>query len=210
MVADLAAAVDAGVALDFTRDPERPVLRYPPAAEVLVRPLLDEAYRPELRRVLALAAAYRRALLDGGQDAEALAADLGPTLAEAVRRTLPGDASAPVTHRDALYRDEFIRARAIGISGNTRHHASPAPMRHPPALPRLDPGTVREVLGDRPDPHAVACLAWDVMNAVRDLEQEILSGVIAAGPRLVHGRPLGDWLDLGDVARLLRAWRSEA
>ncbi|MBI2218774.1 MAG: hypothetical protein HYU51_15930 [Candidatus Rokubacteria bacterium] len=79
-----------------------------------------------------------------------------------------------------------------------------------PVLPSLDPVTVREALGDKPDPHAVAMIAWDVLSAVRALEREIQSGVMAPGPRRVAGRPLGDWLDLDDVARLLRAWRDRS
>jgi hypothetical protein len=75
-----------------------------------------------------------------------------------------------------------------------------------PTLPRLNPHTVREALGARPAPHAVACVAWNVMDAVRQLEAEIASGVIEQRARRVAGRPLGDWLGLDDVARLLRAW----
>jgi hypothetical protein len=77
----------------------------------------------------------------------------------------------------------------------------------PPFLPLLDPDAVRDMLGERPSPHAVAMLAWDVKDALDGLEAEIASGHVAPGIRLVHGRPLADWLDLGDVARLLRAWR---
>jgi len=75
-----------------------------------------------------------------------------------------------------------------------------------PTSPTLDPETVREVLGPHADnPHAVACIVWDVQDALRDLEHEILTGQIAPGPRVVHGRPLGDWLMLDEVARTLRS-----
>jgi hypothetical protein len=78
----------------------------------------------------------------------------------------------------------------------------------PPFLPLLDRETVREVLGPHADdPHAVACLAWDVRDELRAVEREIGSGVIAARPRLVRNRPLADWLDLDELARLLRLWR---
>jgi len=74
----------------------------------------------------------------------------------------------------------------------------------PPTTPRLDTETVREVLGpDAADPHAVACLRFDVLAAVRQLEAGIASGVLPPR-RLVHGRPLADWLSLDDVVRLLR------
>lgn len=72
---------------------------------------------------------------------------------------------------------------------------------------RLDPATVREVCGPQPDPHDLGALRLDVMAAVVALEAEIQSGVIAPGVRLVRGRPLADWLNLDDVARLLRLAR---
>jgi hypothetical protein len=202
---ELSSALAAGVALDFARDPARPILRYPQSAESIVHALLDEARRPELRRVLSLAAAYRRALIQADPEAERLAGDLDPALAEAVRRTLPGDASAPVTHRDAFYRNEFIRARTIAISGNTRHHASPAPIRHP--WIDLDPATLREVLGpDVDDPHALACLRFDVLAAVREIEEQIATGKITPVVRLVRGRALALWLGMEQLARLMVAW----
>lgn len=80
----------------------------------------------------------------------------------------------------------------------------------PPAdagLPALDPVAVRGALGDHPNPHVLACLAWDVHDALRALEQEIRSGDGVPETRLVHGRPLGDWLDLAEVARIFRLWR---
>lgn len=71
----------------------------------------------------------------------------------------------------------------------------------------LAPGLVDEVLGPKPDPHALAILTFDVMAAVAQLEREIQAGAIGQTPLLVRGHPLGDWLDLADVARLLRAGR---
>jgi hypothetical protein len=79
----------------------------------------------------------------------------------------------------------------------------------PPPAPSsaLDPATLREVLGrDADNPHAVAYLRFDVLAVVRRLEQEIESGEITPGVRLVRGRPLADWLSLDDLAALLRAW----
>lgn len=130
-----------------------------------------------------------------------------PAILDRLRTVPTPDASAPLTRSDAFTENEFIARAHGGISGKTRQDASAAPMRQPAALPRLDPETVREVLGERPDPHVLAMIAFGVLDAVRALEREIQSGTIAPGPRLVEGRPLGDWLDLGDVARLLRAWR---
>jgi hypothetical protein len=68
----------------------------------------------------------------------------------------------------------------------------------------LDPSTVREALGDQPDPHDVAALQHDVAEAVHALEAEIATGALRPGVRLVRGRPLADWLPLDEVARLLR------
>ena len=70
----------------------------------------------------------------------------------------------------------------------------------PPATVTLDPVTVSEVLGaDADDPHAVACVKFDVLAAVREIETGIRAGVLPAR-RLIHGRPLADWLALDDVA----------
>lgn len=73
----------------------------------------------------------------------------------------------------------------------------------------LSPQVVREVLGPRPDPVSLACLEFDVAAAVAQLEGEIRDGVIGQTPLLVRGRPLADWLDLADVARLLRAGKAQ-
>jgi len=68
----------------------------------------------------------------------------------------------------------------------------------------LDPKTVAEVLGpSADDPHAVACMRFDVLAAVREIEAGIRVGALPPR-RLVCGRPLADWLSLDDVARLLR------
>jgi hypothetical protein len=73
----------------------------------------------------------------------------------------------------------------------------------PEPVVRLDPTTVREVLGRQPDPQALASLQLDVLQEVARLEAEIASGRLASRPLLVRGRPLGDWLPLDEVARLL-------
>jgi TubC N-terminal docking domain len=78
-----------------------------------------------------------------------------------------------------------------------------APERRPQWL-RLDPMTLREVLGDRPDPQDVAMLRFDVLDAVSQLKAEIKAGAVAPRLRLVRGHPLCDWLDLAEVAQLLR------
>ena len=61
-----------------------------------------------------------------------------------------------------------------------------------------------EAIGPDPDEHSVARLQSDVLNAVQQLELEIATSSIAPRPLLVRGRPLGDWLDLSELARLLR------
>jgi hypothetical protein len=69
----------------------------------------------------------------------------------------------------------------------------------------LDPTTVREVLDrDADDPHAVGCLHFDVLAVVRELEAGIATGQFPPR-RLIRGRPLAEWLDLDELARLLCA-----
>jgi hypothetical protein len=46
-----------------------------------------------------------------------------------------------------------------------------------------------------------------VLAAVARLEAEIRMGPIGPRPLLVRGIPLGLWLDLGEVARLLQQGR---
>jgi hypothetical protein len=75
--------------------------------------------------------------------------------------------------------------------------------RHAQAV-TLDPVTVRQALGSDPDAHALGRLKLDVLAGVRALEREIASGMINPGVCLVHGRPLGDFLPLEEVARILR------
>jgi hypothetical protein len=71
----------------------------------------------------------------------------------------------------------------------------------------LAPAAVREAFGTDPDEHQLASLRFDVLAALCRLEAEITMGRIGPAPVVVRGRPLGDWLDLADVARLLRTWR---
>lgn len=73
----------------------------------------------------------------------------------------------------------------------------------PPSPVTLAPTTVREILGDHPYPHDLAMLRVDVAEAVARLEAGIRAGRVP--PRqLVRGRPLAEWLDLAELARLLR------
>jgi hypothetical protein len=74
----------------------------------------------------------------------------------------------------------------------------------PPSRLTLDPTTVREVLGPKPDEHDLGILRLDVLAAVAWLEAEIQTGTIGQHRLLVHGRPLGDWLDLDTIAGLLK------
>jgi hypothetical protein len=68
----------------------------------------------------------------------------------------------------------------------------------------LNPQTVKEVLGAKPDSHALACLRFDVVAAVHQLDREVQTGAIGQHPLIVRGIPLGLWVDLAVVARLLR------
>jgi hypothetical protein len=131
--------------------------------------------------------------------------DAKPAVLDALRVSRSPDASGSLTRSDTFTKNEFI-ARAHGeIYGNTRQDASAAQMRQPPTL-SLDPATVREVLGpDADDPHAVACLRFDVLVVVRAIEAGIRSGVLPPR-RLVHGKPLADWLGMDQLAQLMGAW----
>jgi hypothetical protein len=71
----------------------------------------------------------------------------------------------------------------------------------------LDPTAVHEAFGEAPNDRDLAILRFDVLAAISRLEVEIATGVYGAAPILVRGRPLGDWLDLGEVAELLRRCR---
>jgi hypothetical protein len=91
--------------------------------------------------------------------------------------------------------------------GLRRHRVEVLAMLAPPEpAVELDRKAVAEVLGPDPDVHAVACLQFDVLAAVREIEAGVRAGVLAPR-RLVHGRPLANWLPLDIVARLLRRGR---
>jgi hypothetical protein len=127
-----------------------------------------------------------------------------------------GPSEAPLADRiralaDRLYR-EMVPEKPIDPGAEVAPPlSSPAPLsaltpESALGLPNLDAVTVREVLGEQPDPHVLTCVRWDVAVAVRALAREIMTGSIAPGVRRVADRPLGDWLNLDDLARLLRAW----
>src|SRR5262245_30148351 len=97
----------------------------------------------------------------------------------------------------AVTRDEVVVLK--------RHKAEVlALLTAPQSVPSLDPGTVREVLGDPPDEHMLGCVRLDVLAALRQLEVEITTGALSTHPLVVCGRPLADWLALDEVARLVR------
>jgi hypothetical protein len=81
---------------------------------------------------------------------------------------------------------------------------TPPPSQPVVAALHLDGAIVREVLGQKPDPHDLAILKLDVMQAVATLKTEVQTGTIGQHPLLVRGRPLGDWLDLDIIAGLLK------
>jgi hypothetical protein len=105
VAAHLAAALRAGVRLDYSGDPQRPVFRVPRAQRSLVTVLLEPGNKAETQRVLGLVAAYRAVLFqlfalaaEGGGAAVATRAraavqeelrlhdDLGPALARLILR----------------------------------------------------------------------------------------------------------------------------
>jgi hypothetical protein len=59
------------------------------------------------------------------------------------------------------------------------------------------------MLDGRLSPKDVTDLHEQVVQAVRQLQWEIAVGQVERRVRLVHGRPLSDWLALEDVSRLL-------
>ena len=102
VTAALVTALQGGVRLDYSADPQRPVFRVTPAQRPLLTPLLTPDAKPETQRVLAQVAAYRAVLLRlfalAGQGAAAdhaaaasavqeemrLLDDLGPALARVI------------------------------------------------------------------------------------------------------------------------------
>lgn len=76
----------------------------------------------------------------------------------------------------------------------------------PPCLPALNAKTVVEVLGPSPSAVELRALAREVAEALARLRAEIRSGQLGQTPILVRGRPLGDYLPLEEIARLLVAW----
>src|SRR6266545_4974089 len=60
-----------------------------------------------------------------------------------------------------------------------RHHKAEVLRLLTPATITLDPKTLAEVLGSAAtDPHAVACIRFEVMAAVRELEAGIRAGAL--------------------------------
>jgi len=71
----------------------------------------------------------------------------------------------------------------------------------------LDPTAVHEALGAEPNESDLAIVRFDVLAAISRLEIQIATSVLGAAPIQVRGRPLGDWLDLNEVADILRGCR---
>jgi hypothetical protein len=69
---------------------------------------------------------------------------------------------------------------------------------------RANEALAEAMLAGKIDPKDVTALHREVWAAVCALEWEISAATLKRTPRLIHGRPLGDWLNLDDVARLLR------
>ena len=131
--------------------------------------------------------------------------DLTALLAEAsaagLRLEVAGDAivvrgpksAEPIVHR--------LREAKPAVLALLRSPRPPVLLQRAPAL---DPATVREVLGHHYNEHDLGILRLDLLAALRLIELEIENGVINERVRMIRGRPLGDWLDLDEVARLLR------
>ena len=151
-----------------------------------------------------------------------------PSLLRLSRGLLEGQDGAPSdTSCNPPEQGAVASPRRRGWKGSEGAPAEPPaePARataHPwPDSLSLDPITVCEVLTGCdpepwrrakhehpvPDPHDLAILRFDVAEAVAQLEAELRAGAVEPRVRLVRGRPLADWLDLDDVARLLRAGR---
>ncbi len=73
---------------------------------------------------------------------------------------------------------------------------------------RLDPTTLREVLGPTPSPEALQAVTAEVAEALDKIDSEIKTGQINKTPIMVRGRALALWLPLDEVARLLTTHRS--
>jgi hypothetical protein len=111
--------------------------------------------------------------------------------------SLPREENAPLRDGETLAREENTKQTKKTIKEREERDRRLA------AALVLDPSTVREVLGAQPDPHDLAIVKFEVLEAVRLLETGIRTGVLP--PRcLIRGRPLCDWLHLDEVAWLLR------
>jgi hypothetical protein len=114
---------------------------------------------------------------------------------------------------------DFGRASTNSLTGSGTYgvrssHQSPVtsgdrggdrPTVEPMPTITLDSATLREVLGSAAtDAHAVACVQFNVISALREIETGIRTRMLSPRRR-VCGRLLADWLNLDDVARLLKA-----
>src|SRR5262245_63645567 len=74
-------------------------------------------------------------------------------------------------------------------------------------VPSLEAETVREALGEHPEPRDLAIIRFDVRAAIYEMQAAVAAGTLPPR-RLVWGRPLADWVSLDAVALLLREARA--
>ncbi len=111
----------------------------------------------------------------------------------------------------ARYPDEdpaWLRQRVEQVAraylSRTRARVTPPSRSERTAAYSLDPETVRAVLGPAPHrPEAFDRVRAEVASALFDLQRPVATAC-QSPVRLVRGRPLGEWLDLDTIARLLR------
>jgi len=149
--------------------------------------------------------------------AAALLADLA---ARGVRLERRGDAIRIIAPRGVLSDADkaALQTAKAGLLRLLPDHAAPPP---PPDEPRLvacccprwrrrgepppQPCALHALLGETPDPAALAALDAEVRQAIAQYRVDVAYSTGGPGPLLVRGRPLSDWLDLDTIGRLITA-----
>jgi hypothetical protein len=131
----------------------------------------------------------------------------------AYRVTIPGNSSTEMEAGAPIEASPMFEGPVTSVTAETTTPLPSDELRAQTAASdstslRLDPKAVRERLGQDPDEHDLAILRFDVLAALASLKGEIHTGRVAPHPLLVQGLPLGDWLPLDTLARLLRTSRT--